>query len=299
MLDSDGNCLVTKLLDLLVADFVVSLVGVSSFTFGDVASFNVSFDELGDLHLGEVHRLVADVVSLSLHRSVVLDGVEESPCNILDVKEGSLEVGLIKIEGLHGARLVEKIVDEEIDSESWGGSEDGGKSKSNAVSLLEDGGLTSLLGLTVEGDGVAGSVLSADAFNDTVAGASRSVDDSLVGLEPFAKLFDAGLVQGSGELGLFLAGRVANNGGEMDDDVVAFDQGFVSGSVEDVTFDDGKIGVVENTKKGSRSPSEDIVNGDLVSLLEVKGDHGGTEVTSTAGNEDGFNVLIVSWDSHF
>ncbi|CBY13403.1 unnamed protein product [Oikopleura dioica] len=65
------------------------------------------------------------------------------------------------------------------------------------------------------------------------------------------------------------------------------------------TFDDGKIGVVENTEKGSRSPSEDIVNGDLVSLLEVKGDHGGTEVTSTAGNEDGFNVLIVSWDSHF
>lgn len=299
MLDSDGNCLVTKLLDLLVADFVVSFVGVSSFTFGDVASFNVGFDELGDLHLGEVHRLVADVVSLSLHGSVVLDGEEEGSGNILDVEEGSLEVWLIKIEGLHGARLVEKIVDEEIDSESWGGTEDGGESKSNAVGLLEDGGLTGLLGLTVEGDGVAGSVLGTDAFDDTVAGASRGVDDSLVGLEPFAKLFDTGLVQGSGELGLFFAGRVANNGGEMDDDVVALDEGFVSGSVEDITFDDSKVGVVENTEKGSRSPSEDIVDGDLVSLLEVGGDHGGTEVTSTAGNEDGFNVLIVSWDSHF
>jgi len=229
----------------------------------------------------------------------VLDGEEESSCNILDVKEGSLEVGLVKIESLHGARLVEKIIDEEIDSKSWGGSEDGGKSKSNAVRLLEDGGLTSLLGLTVEGDGVAGSVLSADAFDDTVAGASRGVDDSLVRLEPFAKLFDAGLVQGSGEFGLLLAGRVANNGGKMDDDVVAFDEGFVSGSVEDITFDNSKVGVVENTEKGSRSPSEDIVDGDLVSLLEVKRDHGGTEVTSTAGNEDGFNVLIVSWDSHF
>lgn len=35
------------------------------------------------LHLGEVHRLVADVVSLSLHGSVVLDGVEEGSGNIL------------------------------------------------------------------------------------------------------------------------------------------------------------------------------------------------------------------------
>ena len=65
------------------------------------------------------------------------------------------------------------------------------------------------------------------------------------------------------------------------------------------TFDDSKVGVVENTEKGSRSPSEDIVNGDLVSLFEVKGDHGGAKVSSTAGNEDGLNVLIVSWDSHF
>ena len=39
--------------------------------------------QMSYLHLGEVHRLVADVVSLSLHRSVVLDGVKESPCNIL------------------------------------------------------------------------------------------------------------------------------------------------------------------------------------------------------------------------
>ena len=88
------------------------------------------------------------------------------------MEEGSLEVWLIKIKGLHGARLVEKIVDEEIDSKSWGGTEDGCESESNAVGLLEDGSLTALFGLTVERNWVAGSVLGADAFNDTVAGAS-------------------------------------------------------------------------------------------------------------------------------
>ena len=62
-----------------------------------------------------------------------------------------------------------------------------------------------------------------------------------MGLEPFAKLFDAGLVQGSGELGLFLAGWVANNSGKMDHNVVAFDESFVSGSVEDITFKDGLL----------------------------------------------------------
>ena len=64
------------------------------------------------------------------------------------------------------------------------------------------------------------------------------------------------------------------------------------------TFDDGEVWVVEDTEEGSRSPSEDIVDGDFVTLFEVKGDHSGTEVSSTAGNEDGFNVLIVSWDRH-
>ena len=39
----------TELLDLLVANFVVSLVGVSAFALRDVASFNVGFDEFGDL----------------------------------------------------------------------------------------------------------------------------------------------------------------------------------------------------------------------------------------------------------
>ena len=81
-----------------------------------------------------------------------------------------------------------------------------------------------MFSFTIKGNWVAWSVLVADALDDAVAGAGGGVDDALLGSEPADELLDTGLVQGLGQLGLLLAGRVADDGGQVDNDVVFLDK---------------------------------------------------------------------------
>ena len=37
----------------------------------------------------------------------------------LDVEEGTFEVRLVQVKGLHGTGLVKEIIDKEIDTETW------------------------------------------------------------------------------------------------------------------------------------------------------------------------------------
>ena len=64
----------TEVLDLLVADFVVSLVGIGSFAFGDVASFNVGFNELGNLKRRKDRRS-----NVFLLTSILVRFIDSSP----------------------------------------------------------------------------------------------------------------------------------------------------------------------------------------------------------------------------
>ena len=81
-----------------------------------------------------------------------------------------------------------------------------------------------MLGFTIERDWVAWSVLVADALDDTVAGAGGGVDDALLGSEPADELLDTGLVEGLGQLGLLLAGGVADDGSQVNDNIVLLDE---------------------------------------------------------------------------
>ena len=93
-----------KFLNFGVADFVITLISIGTLTLGNFAAFNVLLDEFCDLenfceilaffsnffqifetylHFGQVHGFVTDIVSVTLHGCVVLNGEEESTGDIL------------------------------------------------------------------------------------------------------------------------------------------------------------------------------------------------------------------------
>ena len=100
------------------------------------------------------------------------------------MKKGSLEMGLVDIESLQGARQLQQVINQQVTSETWRGAKNGGKSECDTVCLLQHGILASLLGLAIERSRVALGVLVADALDGAVAGAGRGVDDALLGTEP-------------------------------------------------------------------------------------------------------------------
>ena len=87
----------------------------------------------------------------------------------LDVEESSLEMRFVQIESLHGACFMKQIIDEEIDSQSWGSSKNCGQSKGNTIGFFENGIFTTLFGFTIERNGITWSILIADTFDNTIA----------------------------------------------------------------------------------------------------------------------------------
>merc|ERR1712127_10849 len=150
-------------------------------------------------------------------------------------------MGLVHVKSLQGARQLQQVINQQIASESWRGAKNGGEAEGDAVGLFQDGILASLLGLAVQRSRVARGVLVADSLDGAVAGAGRGVDDALLGAEPLDQLFDAGLVQGQGHLGLLLAGGEADDGSQVNDDVMLLDKGLVSWGIQNITLDDGQI----------------------------------------------------------
>src|SRR4051812_9654020 len=77
--------------DLLVRDLVVTLIGVGA-DFGEVeVVIDVLEDLAGDVFLGEVHALVADVVDVVLDLVPPLQGEDDRPGYVADVDESALE----------------------------------------------------------------------------------------------------------------------------------------------------------------------------------------------------------------
>ena len=55
---------------------------------------------------------------------------------------------------------------------------------------------------------------------------------------------------------------------------------------------------MEDGEERGGPPAEDVVDGDLVSLLEEEGDHGGPQVAGPSRNQNGLYVLIIAGNNH-
>ena len=176
---------------------------------------------------------------------------------------------LVQVKSLHGAGLVKEIIDEEINTETWWSTKDSGQTKGHTICLFEYGIFTSLFGFTIKRDWIAWGILVADALDNTIAWASRGVDDTLLGTEPLDKLLNTSLIQSDGKLGLLFTSGIADNSGQVNDNIVLLDQGLVAWSVENITLDNGQIGMVQNAEKWLSTPAENVVNGDLVKGLSI------------------------------
>merc|ERR1719197_143946 len=111
---------ITKFSDFLVTDFVVSFIQIFTVCgFSDFTAFDVFLDQSGNIHFGQVHTFVSDVVSLSGHGGVVLKSKNESSGAIFDMQESSSEVTFVNIELFEFQCKLKEIVDEEISSWSW------------------------------------------------------------------------------------------------------------------------------------------------------------------------------------
>ena len=71
------------------------------------------------------------------------------------MEKSPLEVGLVHIKSLQGARQLQQVINQQIASESWRGAKNGGETEGDAVGLFQDGILASLLGLAVQRSRVA------------------------------------------------------------------------------------------------------------------------------------------------
>ena len=123
----------SQLPDFVVADLVVPLVTILARRRRlNLARWHALLNDGGDLVLGEVHVLVADVVRLARHHFLVLDGKHEGAGSITDMEEGASEVTLVQVEVLDGQCLEGQVIDEKIEPHTRGNAEDGVETESRA-----------------------------------------------------------------------------------------------------------------------------------------------------------------------
>ena len=102
-------------------------------------------------------------------------------------------------------------------------------------------------------------------------------------------------VDGLGELGLFLAGGVADDGREVNDRIHPVQGRLGGGGVADIALGQLEKAIGAAGQEAMAAKLEGVDDPNAVSLLEEHGDHGRSDVTGSAGNENSHRGLHPWW----
>ena len=253
-------------------------------------------DLAGDVFLGEVHGFVADVVNVVLDLVPALEGEDERSGHVADVDEGPLESPLVDDQVAVVDGLIGEVVGHEVEPHPVADAERGGEAVGDAVAGVEHHLLGRGLGFAVERDGGAGRLLVANVVGDrAVDAAGRGEEKLLVGLAVAEQVGGPVDVDRLGELGLFLAGGVADDGREMNDRIHPVEGRLGDGRVADVALDQLEEAIRATGQEAMAAELERVDDPNAVSLLEEHGDHGRADVTGSAGNEYSHRGLHPWW----
>src|ERR1700734_3824122 len=98
-----------------------------------------------------------------------------------------------------------------------------------------------------------------------------------------------------GELGLFLAGRVADDGRQVNDRIDPVECRLGNGGVTDVALGQLEKAIGTTGQKTIAAKLERVDDPYAVPLLEEQGDHGRSDVAGSAGNENSHRGLHPWW----
>ena len=284
--------------DFIERDFDIPHVAVEvevlvfNFEAGDAFA-----DEAGNFFLRIISPIGPDIEDLPpdfIDRRI--EGEHDGPDDVPNMDEGAIIFFLIKDEFLGADRLLDELVDDEVKTGSGRGAEecreavdDGRAARPRAP--VEQVSLGGDLCLGIEGLRIKWGVLrhGPAVLGDAVVAVGGGKHET-AGAVPFGQLEDISrAVEIAGERGTFAqlgAGRIADDGREMDNVIDALKIFRDPLLVTDIGFVEGERGVIEIGEE--RVPAEEkiIEHGDLVAAPKQFSTEERPDIARAAGYED-------------